>query len=152
MKFGISCYPTEGGSGVVATELGKAMAFDLNLLIGRSHYVYGFNDAELRRSFEPEVVEAVSANLSILKSPAAAFGLREFGIGGAELAGRGKMIAALQRLQAVYEPHDLPDQFAAFGINGAIGDGLKRLFMSHPPLAERISALQRAPSDQPEQR
>jgi heat shock protein HtpX len=63
--------------------------------------------------------------------------------GGARLAGAPKMIAALRRLQAVHEPQDLPaDQFAAFGINGGIGGGIKRLFMSHPPLEERIAALQ----------
>lgn len=62
--------------------------------------------------------------------------------GGASLAGRQKMIRALQRLQAgVGQPH-LPDQLAAFGISGSIGRGLQRLFMSHPPLSERIAALQ----------
>ncbi len=64
--------------------------------------------------------------------------------GGASLAGRGKMIAALRRLQAVHEPRDLPDQFAAFGIAGGLGQGLKKLFLSHPPLEERIAALQAA--------
>ncbi|MDD3650490.1 protease HtpX [Immundisolibacter sp.] len=61
--------------------------------------------------------------------------------GGASLAGRGKMIAALQRLKAAHEP-TLPDQLAAFGITG--GRSLARLFMSHPPLDERIAALQQA--------
>ncbi len=61
--------------------------------------------------------------------------------GGASLAGRGKMIAALRRLQAMSEPRDLPGHLAAFGIVGGIGVGLKRLFMSHPPLEERIAAL-----------
>ena len=62
--------------------------------------------------------------------------------GGAQLAGRQKMINALQRLQAsVGQPH-LPDQLAAFGISGSIGQGLRRLFMSHPPLSERIAVLQ----------
>jgi heat shock protein HtpX len=61
--------------------------------------------------------------------------------GGAQLAGTSKMIAALERLQqSVKQPH-LPDQLAAFGISGGIGSGLKRLFMSHPPLEERIAAL-----------
>ena len=64
--------------------------------------------------------------------------------GGASLAGRGKMIAALRRLQTVHEPRDLPDQFAAFGIAGGLGEGLKKLFLSHPPLEERIAALQAA--------
>jgi len=62
--------------------------------------------------------------------------------GGARLAGRGKMIGALQALQRAHEPQDLPGEFAAFGINGGLGDGLKKLFMSHPPLEERITALE----------
>jgi heat shock protein HtpX len=61
--------------------------------------------------------------------------------GGAQLAGTGNMIAALEELKRVHEP--LPArQFAAFGIaDGAVASGLKRLFMSHPPLDERIAAL-----------
>jgi len=62
--------------------------------------------------------------------------------GGAKLAGRDKMIAALERLKAAHEPAQLPDQMAAFGISGRRDGGWKRLFMSHPPLAERIVALQ----------
>ncbi len=61
--------------------------------------------------------------------------------GGARLAGREKMIAALERLRQNAGPVTLPDQLTAFGIAGGIGDGLKRLFMSHPPLEERIQAL-----------
>jgi len=61
--------------------------------------------------------------------------------GGAKLAGRDKMIAALNRLKAMHEPAQLPDQMAAFGISGAPAGGFKRLFMSHPPLDERIAAL-----------
>ncbi|MFQ5755943.1 MAG: protease HtpX [Acidiferrobacterales bacterium] len=63
--------------------------------------------------------------------------------GGAALAGRGNMIAALERLQMSAQPPYLPEQMAAFGISGGIGQGLKRFFMSHPPLEERIAALQR---------
>ena len=59
--------------------------------------------------------------------------------GGAKLAGREKMIAALRALQRAQEPEELPGQFAAFAINGG---GVKKLFMSHPPLEERIAALQ----------
>ena len=63
--------------------------------------------------------------------------------GGARLAGREKMVAALEKLRRnVNQPH-LPDQMAAFGISGGVGSGLKRLFMTHPPLEERIAALQR---------
>ncbi|MGR8998459.1 MAG: protease HtpX [Gammaproteobacteria bacterium] len=59
--------------------------------------------------------------------------------GGAKLAGREKMIGALRALQRGHEAQDLPGQLAAFGINGG---GMSRLFMSHPPLEERIAALQ----------
>jgi heat shock protein HtpX len=72
--------------------------------------------------------------------------MREFraDAGGASLAGREKMIAALQRLKAAHEPSHLPDQIQAFGIAGGEGWGIKRLFMSHPPLDERIEALRAA--------
>jgi len=61
--------------------------------------------------------------------------------GGASIAGREKMVRALEKLKARHEPSHLPDQMAAFGINGGIASGLKKLFMSHPPLDERIQAL-----------
>lgn len=61
--------------------------------------------------------------------------------GGASLAGRDKMIAALRRLQLAHEQAALPDQLAAFGIAGG-SNSFMRLFMSHPPLEERIAALQ----------
>ncbi len=63
--------------------------------------------------------------------------------GGAKLAGSGKMIAALERLRQLSEPSRLPSQMAAFGINGGLSDGLRKLFMTHPPLEERIAALRR---------
>ena len=66
--------------------------------------------------------------------------------GGANLAGREKMIAALQKLASTYGQSTLPNQVRAFGISGSVGGGLKRLFMSHPPLAERIQALRDAPA------
>ena len=69
---------------------------------------------------------------------------REFSAdsGGANLAGRGNMIAALQRLGGLH-PQPLPDRMAAFGIAGGGASGIKRLFMTHPPLEERIAALER---------
>lgn len=60
--------------------------------------------------------------------------------GGAQLAGTPSMIAALERLKQA-SPEPLPDQMAAFGIAGGGASGIKRLFMSHPPLDERIAAL-----------
>jgi heat shock protein HtpX len=61
--------------------------------------------------------------------------------GGASLAGRDRMIAALQRLKLNHEPTTLPEAAKAFGISGKTRGGLARLFMSHPPLDERIDAL-----------
>ena len=62
--------------------------------------------------------------------------------GGASLAGREKMIAALERLKLNQEQSQLPAQISAFGISG--GGGFLRLMMSHPPLDERIIALREA--------
>ena len=62
--------------------------------------------------------------------------------GGANLAGRNKMIAALEKLKINHEQTVLPEKMAAFGISG--GKGMMRLFMTHPPLEERIEALRSA--------
>jgi heat shock protein HtpX len=61
--------------------------------------------------------------------------------GGAQLAGRGKMVGALQRLSQAYGQTSMPKQVAAFGING----GIKSLFATHPPIEQRIAALQQGP-------
>ncbi|MDT0635486.1 protease HtpX [Spectribacter hydrogenoxidans] len=61
--------------------------------------------------------------------------------GGAHLASRRKMISALESLQKTYGQSDMPKEMAAFGISGTLGQGLKKLFASHPPLEQRIAAL-----------
>ncbi len=63
--------------------------------------------------------------------------------GGAQLAGRHKMISALQRLRQAHEPSHLPGSMQAFGISAGRAVGLRQLFMSHPPLEQRIAALER---------
>jgi heat shock protein HtpX len=63
--------------------------------------------------------------------------------GGARLAGRNSMIGALEALKRSHTA-PLPDRMAAFGIAGGVGQGLRKLFMSHPPLDERIAALRAA--------
>ncbi len=63
--------------------------------------------------------------------------------GGARLAGREKMIAALQRLAQNQGQSTLPSQIRAFGISGAMAGAFGRLLLSHPPLGERIEALRR---------
>jgi heat shock protein HtpX len=60
--------------------------------------------------------------------------------GGARLAGREKMISALERLAAA-PAQPLPGQLQAFGIQSGQITGWKRLFLSHPPLEERIARL-----------
>jgi len=64
--------------------------------------------------------------------------------GGADLAGTGSMIAALEALKRS-QGEPMPPQMQAFGINTGGGSGFTRLFMSHPPLDERIAALQSSP-------
>ena len=62
---------------------------------------------------------------------------------GALLASPQSMIGALEALKRAHQPEGLPQQMAAFGINAGVATGLKRLFLSHPPLDERIDALKR---------
>jgi len=62
--------------------------------------------------------------------------------GGARLGGRNAMISALQTLSGNRGEADLPKQFQAFAISD--GSGISRLFMSHPPIEERIAALRNA--------
>jgi heat shock protein HtpX len=62
---------------------------------------------------------------------------------GALLTDPRSMIGALEALKRAQQPEGLPQQMAAFGINAGVASGLKRLFMSHPPLDERIDALKR---------
>jgi heat shock protein HtpX len=63
-------------------------------------------------------------------------------IGGGQLAGKQKMIAALKRLKAQYESSALPKSIAALGFSGEQGMGLKELFSTHPSLDDRIARLQ----------
>ncbi len=63
--------------------------------------------------------------------------------GGAKLAGKQNMINALKRLKSAHQPESLPGELAAFGIAGGLGGGLKQLLMSHPPLDDRIAALEK---------
>ena len=64
--------------------------------------------------------------------------------GGGQLAGKQKMIAALQRLKTQYEASALPKSIAAIGISGEQGIGLKELFSTHPSLDDRIARLQQS--------
>ena len=62
--------------------------------------------------------------------------------GGASLSSQQKMVGALRALQRGPKAVDLPGEFASFGISGGRGSGFRKLFMSHPPLEDRISALE----------
>ena len=65
--------------------------------------------------------------------------------GGAHLAGRDSMVSALRRLAGDPNDHVLPDEVKAFGISGGKLSGLRALFMTHPPIADRIAALEQSP-------
>lgn len=62
--------------------------------------------------------------------------------GGASLAGTPKMVAALRRLQANQNNEELPGQLTAFGISGLRTSKFGKLFLTHPPLEERIARLE----------
>ena len=64
--------------------------------------------------------------------------------GAAALVGGHNMIAALRRLGMAQQQSELPESVEAFGISGRTDLGIRRLFMSHPPLEQRIDALQQA--------
>jgi heat shock protein HtpX len=64
--------------------------------------------------------------------------------GGAHLAGTSSMVGALEALRRVHAPTDLPEKMQAFGIRSGPPQGWQRLFMSHPPLEDRIAALRNA--------
>jgi len=70
--------------------------------------------------------------------------IREFKAdeGAAHLAGKHKMIAALERLRQGPEPGAIPAQMSAFGINGK--RSMAELLMSHPPLEQRIAVLKKS--------
>ncbi|MDH3305848.1 MAG: M48 family metalloprotease, partial [Gammaproteobacteria bacterium] len=70
--------------------------------------------------------------------------VREFraDAGSAKLNGREPMINALARLEQG-RPGELPEALQAFGISGGAKKKMTRLFMSHPPIPERIEALRR---------
>lgn len=61
---------------------------------------------------------------------------------GAEYGSRKGMIGALKALQRVSQPEGLPDQMAAFGILGGHGGLMQKLASTHPPLEQRIAALE----------
>jgi len=120
-------------SRIVGSLVGQAVAGDSRQGQGMNYLAY------FATSIVAQILFGILASLIVF-----AFSRhREFraDAGGARLAGRGKMIAALQRLDAIHRPSALPQQLKAFGI--ADGGGIARLFMTHPPLADRIAALQR---------
>ena len=90
------------------------------------------------------LVAIVPAMLGILASAIVMWFSRQREVradaGAARLSGRDNMIAALERLKGG-QPAELPEQFEAMGIAGRKEGGIKRFFMSHPPLDERIAAL-----------
>jgi heat shock protein HtpX len=64
--------------------------------------------------------------------------------GGAHLAGTNSMVGALEALRRVHTPTALPERMQAFGIRSGPPQGWQKLFMSHPPIEERIAALNNA--------
>jgi heat shock protein HtpX len=88
-----------------------------------------------------EIIFGIAASTIVMKFSR----FREYraDVAGAQLADRRDMISALQRLKAESKvPNQMPDTLVAFGINSGLAEGFKALFASHPPLDDRIAALQ----------
>ena len=118
--------------------LARVIGYAVDAALRRGHDSHGPGMGYYITSLIAEMVLGVIASIIVMWFSRQ----REFraDAGGASLAGRAKMIAALQRLQQAHVPSQLPNEMAAFGIaNG----GMAKLFMTHPPLDERIAALQR---------
>jgi len=118
--------------------LSRVVGFIVDRVLLKNERGYGIG--YMLTTFVAQIVLGILASVIVM-----AFSRwREFraDAGGAALAGREKMIAALERLKLNQEQSQLPAQISAFGISG--GGGLMRLFMSHPPLEERIAALRTA--------
>jgi heat shock protein HtpX len=100
----------------------------------------GFGPAYLVTTIVAQLVLGILASIIVMWFSR----YREFraDAGSANLAGREKMIAALRRLQKQTGQTTLPEQMSTFGISGPLAHGFKRLFMTHPPLEERIAALE----------
>lgn len=119
--------------------LARVIGYAVDAALRRGSDNHGPGIGYYLASFVAEMVLGVVASIIVMWFSRQ----REFraDAGGASLAGREKMIAALQRLQQAHTPSSLPNEMAAFGIaNG----GMTRLFMSHPPLEVRIAALRGA--------
>ena len=95
---------------------------------------------ELLVEFIAETQETLEALASVVVAWFSRY--REFraDAGGARLEGKDAMISALSRLGGQHGESSMPKEIAAFGISGSIG----KLFASHPPIPERIAALQKA--------
>jgi heat shock protein HtpX len=121
--------------------LSRAIGYIVDLALSKDKEYRGPGIAYYLVSFIAEIIISILASAIVMWFSRQ----REFraDAGSAELVGKQKMIAALQRLQQAHT-HELPDQFAAFGIAGSKGKSLLRyLFLSHPPLEERIEALRK---------
>src|ERR671914_231515 len=117
----------------------RIVGFMVDRLLSRGGEHEGIGPAYFVTSIIAEIVFGILATMIVMWFSRQ----REFraDAGGARLAGHTKMIAALERLRSAMEPSHLPDQLVAFGIRGGGQGLLTRLFMSHPPLEERINAL-----------
>jgi len=122
--------------------LSRAIGYVVDMALSKGKDYHGPGIAYYVVSFIAEIITSILASAIVMWFSRQ----REFraDAGSAALVGKHKMIAALQRLQQVHTDK-LPDQFAAFGIAGSKGTSLLRyLFLSHPPLEERIEALRKS--------
>ncbi|MEE9352523.1 MAG: protease HtpX [Thiotrichaceae bacterium] len=120
--------------------LSRVVGFFIDSLLSRGEQRSGFGMGYYISSMVLQVLFGFLATMIVMWFSR----WREFHAdqGGAKLAGREKMISALKRLNQAHATEDLPGEMAAFGITGGVGSGFKKLMMTHPPLEERIAALE----------
>lgn len=123
---------------VAGAIIDNALRGSRNQDSGAAAYGYGHGPGYWIAVFAAEMVFGLLASIIVMWFSRR----REFAAdaGGASLAGRARMIAALERLARGAGENSLPEGLRAFGVSGS-RSGLMRLFMTHPPLEERIAAL-----------
>jgi L-malate glycosyltransferase len=118
MKIGIVCYPTYGGSGVVATELGKALA-------DKGHQIHFISYAM------PMRLEGYMGNIYYHEVEMATYPLFEFPLYTPALASKMVEVARFEKLDIIHAHYAIPHATSAFLAREIVGNGLKIVTTLH---------------------
>jgi L-malate glycosyltransferase len=118
MKIGVVCYPTYGGSGVVATELGKALA-------AKGHQVHFISYAM------PMRLDGYQGNIFYHEVEMATYPLFEFPLYTPALASKMVEVARFEKLDLIHAHYAIPHATSAFLAREIVGNGLKVVTTLH---------------------